>query len=130
MTASDTAWDLYGGVGVFAAALAGAGLVESVESSKQAVADGRAALADVPQVRFRPERVERALSELARPPRVVVLDPPRTGAGRDVIAAVSSADAERIVHVGCDPASFARTSVSTSVRATGSIPSGPSMHSR
>ncbi|QHE72301.1 23S rRNA (Uracil-5-) -methyltransferase RumA [Rhodococcus sp. WAY2] len=108
VTASDTAWDLYGGVGVFAAALAGAGLVESVESSKQAVADGRAALADLPQVRFHPERVERALPELARPPRVVVLDPPRTGAGRDVIAAVSSAGAERIVHVGCDPASFAR----------------------
>ncbi|MCQ4122276.1 class I SAM-dependent RNA methyltransferase [Rhodococcus tibetensis] len=108
VSAGDTAWDLYGGVGVFAAALGRAGLVESVESSRQAVSDGRAALADLPQVRFHPERVERALPELATPPRVVVLDPPRTGAGRDVIAAVAAAGAERIVHVGCDPASFAR----------------------
>ncbi|MCZ4587262.1 TRAM domain-containing protein [Rhodococcus opacus] len=112
MSAGETAWDLYGGVGVFAAALAGgagpSGHVDSVESSRQAVADGKAALSDLPQVRFHADRVERALSGLASPPQVVVLDPPRAGAGRDVIGAVAAAGAERVVHVGCDPASFAR----------------------
>ncbi|MFZ2178475.1 MAG: class I SAM-dependent RNA methyltransferase [Rhodococcus sp. (in: high G+C Gram-positive bacteria)] len=111
-SAGDIAWDLYGGVGVFAASLAGAvgssGRVESVESSRQAVADGRQALADLPQVHFHPERVERAVPGLASPPQVVVLDPPRAGAGRDVIGMVASAGAARIVHVGCDPASFGR----------------------
>ncbi|MFC9549491.1 class I SAM-dependent RNA methyltransferase [Rhodococcus sp. NPDC056960] len=112
MSAGETAWDLYGGVGVFAAALAEhagpSGQVESVESSRQAVSDGKAALSDVPQVRFHADRVERAISGLTAPPQVVVLDPPRAGAGRDVIDAVAAAGAERVVHVGCDPASFAR----------------------
>ncbi len=112
MSEGDAAWDLYSGVGVFAAALAGTGgpsvHVDSVESSRQAVSDGRAALADLPQVYFHADRVERAISALPTPPRVVVLDPPRSGAGRDVIEAVTAAGAERIVHVGCDPASFAR----------------------
>lgn len=108
----DVAWDLYGGVGVFAAALADAcgasGHLDCVESSRQAVADGKAALADLPQVHFHGVRVERAISTLRTPPRVVVLDPPRSGAGPGVIDAVTTAGAERIVHVGCDPASFAR----------------------
>ena len=104
-------WDLYGGVGVFAATLAGQvgplGRVDSVEFSRQAVADGTASLADLPQVYLHAERVERALHSLAAP-EVVVLDPPRAGAGRDVVAAVAAAGPERVVHIGCDPASFAR----------------------
>lgn len=104
-------WDLYGGVGVFAATLAEqvgvTGRVESVEFSRTAVADGAAALADLPQVQLHAARVERALRDLPAP-EVVVLDPPRAGAGRDVVAALAAAGPDRIVHVGCDPASFAR----------------------
>ncbi|MDG3011389.1 class I SAM-dependent RNA methyltransferase [Rhodococcus sp. D2-41] len=106
-------WDLYGGVGVFAAALAGpvgqTGRIVSVESSGQAVADGGAALADLPQVDFRHGRVERLLAEHALgEPDVVVLDPPRSGAGREVVEPLCATGPERIVHIGCDPASFAR----------------------
>lgn len=108
----ETIWDLYGGVGVFGATLAAQvgpdGIVESVESSTAAVADGRNALVDVPQLRFHPARVERALGELTSPPHAVVLDPPRSGAGREVIDAVAATGVARIVHIGCDPASFAR----------------------
>ncbi|WP_430332209.1 class I SAM-dependent RNA methyltransferase [Rhodococcus sp. ACT016] len=104
-------WDLYGGVGVFAAALADqvgpVGRVDSVEYSRQAVADGGAALVDLPQVYLHAARVERALSDLPAP-EVVVLDPPRAGAGKDVVAAVTAAGPQRVVHIGCDPASFAR----------------------
>lgn len=104
-------WDLYGGVGVFAATLAEqvgpTGRVDSVEFSRQAVDDGSTALADLPQVHLHAARVERALAGLPVP-EVVVLDPPRAGAGRDVVAAVTAAGPERIVHIGCDPASFAR----------------------
>ncbi len=106
-----TAWDLYGGVGVFAAVLAEqvgpSGRVVSVESSKTAVDDGIEALADLDQVSFLHGRVERIIPDLPAP-EVVVLDPPRAGAGKDVVAAVAAAGPRRIVHVGCDPASFGR----------------------
>ena len=110
-SAGATAWDLYGGVGVFAAALAEqvgpSGRVVSVESSRTAVDDGIEALADLGQVSFRHGRVERIVADLPAP-EVVVLDPPRAGAGRDVVAAVAAAGPRRIVHIGCDPASFGR----------------------
>ncbi|WP_214407244.1 class I SAM-dependent RNA methyltransferase [Pseudonocardia lacus] len=110
-----TAWDLYGGVGLFAAVLAGQvgrdGRVVVVESSRQAVSDGRAALADLPQVRWRAGRVEHllaGLTDLAGPPDVVVADPPRRGLGRELVAALCAHRPERVVHVACDPAALAR----------------------
>ncbi|WP_109527649.1 MULTISPECIES: class I SAM-dependent RNA methyltransferase [Nocardia] len=110
----DLAWDLYSGVGVFAAGLAEqvgpTGSVLAVESSRSSVADGRAALGDLPWLELRADRVERWITDHASgpAPEVVVLDPPRAGAGKDVIAALSEAGPARIVHIGCDPASFAR----------------------
>jgi tRNA/tmRNA/rRNA uracil-C5-methylase (TrmA/RlmC/RlmD family) len=107
-----TAWDLYGGVGLFASVLAGQvgppGSVTVVEASRRAVADGAVALADLAQVRFVTGRVERALGQLPGHPDVVILDPPRSGAGRDVALAVASRGPARIVHVACDPAALAR----------------------
>ena len=47
------------------------------------------------------------MSDLADPD-CVVLDPPRAGAGRDVVGAVTARRPGRIVHIGCDPAAFAR----------------------
>ena len=41
-------------------------------------------------------------------PDVVILDPPRTGAGASVIGVVANADPGVIVHVGCDIGRFAR----------------------
>ncbi|GDY32934.1 class I SAM-dependent RNA methyltransferase [Gandjariella thermophila] len=109
------AWDLYGGVGLFAAVLAdqvGAdGSVLVVEASRRAVADGAANLADLPQVRFATGPVDRVL---ARPdlagerPDVVVLDPPRKGAGRAVVGAIAGRAPARVVYVACDPAALAR----------------------
>ena len=108
----DTAWDLYGGVGVFAAELASRvgerGLVMSVESGRGAVEDGRRALGDLGQVQLRADRVETVVGELPGPVRTVVADPPRAGAGREVVEAVAAAGAERVVHIGCDSAAFGR----------------------
>ncbi|MGU3433333.1 class I SAM-dependent RNA methyltransferase [Actinomycetes bacterium M1A6_2h] len=108
----DTVWDLYCGVGVFASVLADQvgpqGSVVGAEFSRNAVGDGRAALADLSQVSLYSGRVERMFDRLPPKPSVVVLDPPRSGAGRDVVAGVSSAGAGTVVHIGCDPAAFAR----------------------
>ncbi|MFC8046963.1 class I SAM-dependent RNA methyltransferase [Nocardia sp. NPDC057353] len=106
------AWDLYSGAGVFAARLAEqvgpGGAVHAVESAPGPVAAGRAALADLPWVDLEVLRVDQWFA--ARPPRpdVVVLDPPRSGAGREVVGALTAAGPARIVHIGCDPAAFAR----------------------
>lgn len=108
------AWDLYGGVGLFGSVLAGqvgeAGSVLVVESTRQAVADGQANLAHLPQVRFAPGRVDKLLAGRMKParPDVVVLDPPRSGAGRGVVDGIAAAKPSRVVYVACDPATLAR----------------------
>ncbi len=110
-----TAWDLYGGAGLFAAALAEragpAGQVVSVDTSRSGARAGRAALADLPQVRFVTDSVRKALSALtgaAAKIEVAVLDPPRAGAGREVVEQVAAAGVPRVIHIGCEAASFAR----------------------
>ncbi len=106
-----SAWDLYGGVGLFSAVLAAQvgpdGRVTVVESSAAAVADGRAALGDLPQVDWRVGRVEALLAELPVPD-VVVADPPRRGLGRHLVGALADREPARVVHVACDPAALAR----------------------
>ena len=107
-----TAWDLYGGVGLFAAVLAEQvgpdGSVTVVESARAAVDDGRAALADLPQVGWRVGRVEKVLVGLPGPPDVVVADPPRKGLGRAVVDALAAHGPAQVVYVACDPAALAR----------------------
>lgn len=107
-----TAWDLYGGAGVFAAALAEqvgpAGRVVTVDTSRAAGRAARTALADLAQVSVVTDSVRRALSGQDRGADVAVLDPPRAGAGGDVIGAVSAAGVARVIHIGCEAASFAR----------------------
>ncbi len=107
-----TAWDLYGGVGVFAAVLADAvgesGQVMSVDSSRAASRAARATLAEFAQVSVITDSVRRALTAQRRGADVAVLDPPRAGAGREVIDLLAAADVPRVVHIGCEAASFAR----------------------
>ncbi|MGZ4554985.1 MAG: class I SAM-dependent RNA methyltransferase [Mycobacteriaceae bacterium] len=107
-----TAWDLYGGAGLFAAVLAEqvgtGGSVVAVESSRTSVADGMAALADLPQVSFVAAQVEQHLRLLPTPVDAVVLDPPRSGAGRLVVEGIVAAEPKRIVYVACDPAALGR----------------------
>ncbi len=106
-----TAWDLYGGVGVFAGhltdALAGLRRTFVVEADPSAVMAARATFAGEDRVIIVGAPVADALDTLD-PPDVVVVDPPRTGAGRAVVAAICSAEPTLVVHVGCDAATFAR----------------------
>ncbi|MDI1464952.1 TRAM domain-containing protein [Catellatospora sp. KI3] len=111
------AWDLYGGAGLFAAALADrvgvTGHVTVVEAARDGVAAARANLAGRP-VSVIAAPVEKALHRDRRPqqrlprPDVVVLDPPRTGAGAAVVRGVIAAGPRAVAYVACDPAAFAR----------------------
>ena len=131
----ETALDLYSGVGLFAAALAEAvgprGKVVAVESDGDAVAAAAANLAAYPSVVTLRARVDDAFG-VARPKRsgpgsraqrsrklrrhpllplradLVVLDPPRTGAGKDVVAQVAALAPRAVAYVACDPAALAR----------------------
>jgi tRNA/tmRNA/rRNA uracil-C5-methylase (TrmA/RlmC/RlmD family) len=109
----ETAADLYAGVGLFAAALAAdvgpAGRVVAVESDRRASADALRALHAVPQVRLVRGRVLDALRAAEVPPgAAVVMDPPRAGAGLDVVDALVAVGPRAVAYVACDPAALAR----------------------
>jgi tRNA/tmRNA/rRNA uracil-C5-methylase (TrmA/RlmC/RlmD family) len=107
-----SALDLYGGAGVFAAVLAesvgAAGHVTTVDTSRGSSRAARATLADLGQVSVVTDSVRRVLSGRRGRADVAVLDPPRTGAGREVIDLLAAAGVPRIIHIGCEAASFAR----------------------
>jgi tRNA/tmRNA/rRNA uracil-C5-methylase (TrmA/RlmC/RlmD family) len=106
---SDHALDLYGGVGLFAGALAPhVSSVLAVESSRLAVADARANLADLPGVLIIGGDVGAVLAREKPQADVVVLDPPRSGAGPKVCGAVAATGARAVAYVACDPAALAR----------------------
>ncbi|MFT4259969.1 class I SAM-dependent RNA methyltransferase [Microbacterium sp.] len=108
----DTArhFDLYGGVGLFAATLAdlGARDIVTVESSARATAHARENLAPL-EVTAVTARVDRFLQEAPRGRAgAVVLDPPRAGAGRAVVEAIDAMAPDAIAYVACDPVALAR----------------------
>ena len=108
--AGDSALDLYAGVGLFALALAKRfPRVTAVESGSGAVRD----------LKFNAERAgaavealqsttEAYLETLGRTPDFVLLDPPRAGLGKAVVARLAQLAPRTIVIVACDPATMAR----------------------
>ncbi len=108
---ASTHLDLYGGVGLFAATLADLGGTDivTVESSRRATEHARANLAplDVTAVTARVDRYLAGLPSDARA-GAVVLDPPRSGAGRAVVDALHALSPEAIAYVACDPVALAR----------------------
>lgn len=109
----ETALDLYSGVGLFAAFLAEAGCaVLAVEGDRDAVKNARRNLHDLPAVTLENGDVDKVLNDAAREGLesvdLVVLDPPRTGAGKDVVRRIAALTPRRIAYVACDPAALAR----------------------
>jgi tRNA/tmRNA/rRNA uracil-C5-methylase (TrmA/RlmC/RlmD family) len=108
----ETALDLYAGAGLFAGVLADAvgpdGRVLAVEADERAAADARANLVGRP-VEVRPARVTTGLlGGLGAAPDIAVLDPPRAGAGPDVLTALLALRPRAVAYVSCDPAALAR----------------------
>lgn len=107
--------DLYGGVGLLAAAMAEVGgpatRVTTVESSPGATAHASTNLSWVSGADAVTARVEEFLrrgASGASPGATIVLDPPRSGAGREVVDLIAERTPAQVVYVACDPVAFAR----------------------
>ena len=111
LKSGDQVLDLYGGVGLFTAAIVdviGAeGHVDLIEGSKVATADAAHNFSNYPNVTIATGDVAKLLPRVTTAD-VVVLDPPRDGAGKEAIAQISRLAPRSIVYVACDPAALAR----------------------
>lgn len=109
--AGDHLLDLYGGVGLFAGAalpiLGPGGRIDIVEGSSSATSDARANFNGAENVFIHTGDVVKELKKFKRAD-VIVLDPPRTGAGKPVIESAVQLKARAIIYVACDPAALAR----------------------
>ena len=101
-------WDLYGGVGALVPALhhtlGNNSHIHSVESARIMATSGQVTFGD--DVHFHIGLVGNLVDTLPQPD-VVVLDPPRVGAGVDVVTRIAARKPQRVIHIGCDPATFA-----------------------
>ncbi|YAL84515.1 class I SAM-dependent RNA methyltransferase [Dermacoccaceae bacterium W4C1] len=111
----ERALDLYGGVGLFATELARrvteTGSVLGVEGDQVAAEQASRNLADQPWASSRHQDVRDWAADhdpQTEPADVVVLDPPRSGAGKPVMEAVLAGSPRAVAYVACDPAALAR----------------------
>ncbi|NYG98702.1 class I SAM-dependent RNA methyltransferase [Schumannella luteola] len=113
--------DLYGGVGLLAAAVGdrfGSGVrITSVESEERATEHASENLADwlgASAVTGKVEHWVRSLADWSPNEKArlaaatVILDPPRAGAGKQVVEALAAVGPAQLVYVACDPVAFAR----------------------
>jgi tRNA/tmRNA/rRNA uracil-C5-methylase (TrmA/RlmC/RlmD family) len=105
--------DLYGGVGLFALQILDVvgpdGRIDLVEGSKSATADAEVNFGSAANVKIYTGDVEKILPRFAHAD-VVILDPPRDGAKKNVIESLVACNPRAIVYVACDPAALARDS--------------------
>ncbi|MBL8858010.1 MAG: class I SAM-dependent RNA methyltransferase [Planctomycetes bacterium] len=108
-----TALDLYCGAGLFSLSLAKnfeqvlgvEGLSRSVDLARR-----NATVNNIKNVRFEARAVADALAHADFAHRVdfVLLDPPRAGAGAEVVRAIARREPREVRYVSCDPATLAR----------------------
>lgn len=107
----ELAVDLYAGAGLFSLPL-GRSFAEviAVESWRGTARQGEANAVrnGIKNVRFAAEPVETWVAQTAVRPGLVLLDPPRTGAGPVVVEAITKLGAPNVTYVSCDPATLAR----------------------
>ncbi|MBI9114206.1 class I SAM-dependent RNA methyltransferase [Sanguibacter suaedae] len=111
-----TVLDLFSGAGLFTVPLARAvgpvGRVVAVEGDERAAKDARRNAHAYEQVEIHHGQVATVLRTSGHGAvggaDVVVLDPPRTGAGAKTVREVVALSPSRVVYVACDPAALAR----------------------
>ena len=113
LTGNENVYDLYCGTGTIGLSLAKDALtVWGIESSEESVACAveNAELNGLANAAFFAGDVGAALDELrerARPPDVVVVDPPRAGLAGNALGRVGRLAAPRLVYVSCNPTTLA-----------------------
>ncbi|HWQ35996.1 MAG TPA: class I SAM-dependent RNA methyltransferase [Blastocatellia bacterium] len=106
--------DLYAGAGLFALQLAGRfEQVCAIEGNRLAASHGQAnaRASNISNVRYEAISVEAWLkykAAAAGRPDLLLLDPPRAGAGAQVIERIAALAPPQITYVSCDPATLAR----------------------
>lgn len=113
--------DLYGGVGLLAAAIGDrfgqATRITSVESDSRATDHASENLQEWIGASAVTGRVERWIREHSKATGIdrsrlaastILLDPPRSGAGRAVVDEITSIEPAQVVYVACDPVALAR----------------------
>ena len=103
--------DLYAGVGVLAHSLLqefplAQGFV--VEADRSAAQNAKTNLKDFKNVQVVSNRVDRWIRSVKNKFDVVILDPPRSGAGQNVMQQVCNQTLQKIIYIACDPAALAR----------------------
>lgn len=111
----DTVIDAYSGTGTIAliAAASGAGEVIGVEANEDAVRDAEenAAINGIRNARFAVADASKWMKEKAKEGMhcsVLFLDPPRSGATEEFLAAAGRMDPDRIIYVSCNPETLGR----------------------
>jgi tRNA/tmRNA/rRNA uracil-C5-methylase (TrmA/RlmC/RlmD family) len=108
---TDRCLDLYGGVGLFAGALAplvADGAVVVVESHREAASAAAANLSDLANVTVAADQVARWLTKDKAGADLIVLDPPRKGAGAAIVERMIAMRPRQVCYVACEPAALAR----------------------
>jgi 23S rRNA (uracil1939-C5)-methyltransferase len=108
----EVAWDLFAGVGLFSRKLAERFQhVIAVESSAAAckdlrrnLRDSRAQYVQATALNF----LQQAVAGRQAAPDLILLDPPRAGAGVDACQLLAASGPQRIIYVSCDPATLGR----------------------
>jgi 23S rRNA (uracil1939-C5)-methyltransferase len=107
----ERALDLYAGVGLFSLPLASRFRnVTAIESGGGAVRDLQfnAERAGLTNIDAQQRTAEESLAGIAEPPDFILLDPPRSGLGKQVVERLLGLRAPRVTIVACDPATLAR----------------------
>ena len=111
LTGTERVVDLYSGTGTIGIWLSGrAESVLGVEIVESAVQDARnnARINEVENVEFVTGDILEALPEVKGAVDVMIIDPPRAGMHKNVVAGVLKTGPDRIVYVSCNPATLAR----------------------
>jgi 23S rRNA (uracil1939-C5)-methyltransferase len=112
---SEMVWDLYCGIGTISLFLSqNTRKVIGVEVVSEAIKDAKenARINGIKNVEFIVGKSEEVFGEYyedkSEPPDVVVLDPPRRGCEKTLLAAIAKVKSEKVIIVSCDSATLAR----------------------
>lgn len=111
LTGREQVLELYSGVGVLTAFLAGqAGQITAVEVNEDAVADTAVNLADTDNVCLYQDWVEDVLPTLTDTPDLAIVHPPDKGVSPEALTGLVNLTPRRLIYVSSDVATLARDS--------------------